>query len=323
MRILTNMAFWQSRTWTAATDSLYPLAGLTRDPEPWSPIRQAWALYRRRRAYDAVVTMGIRESLAYGLLCALTGQPSRQVMCEAFIDDDAPASPLWRLKTLLQRWVFRRALGILTNSRAEIETNAQRFQLPPARFRYVPLHTNLREPARAEANDGFVLSAGRTQRDYELLLQAAPALARPIHIVCGADDLRDARLPSNVMLFRERPRAEYLAQLSRCAVVALPLRATPRATGQVVLLEAMALGKPVVTTRAPGTVDYVRPGENGLLVETGDAAGLAREVNRLLNDPALARRLGDQALADVQAHYTIEQHAAAKLAAVRDLLAQV
>jgi len=64
----------------------------------------------------------------------------------------------------------------------------------------------------------------------------------------------------------------------------------------VVLLEAMASGRPVVATRVSGIPDVVKDGVNGLLVEPGDAAGLAAALARSL-DAALARQLAEGALA--------------------------
>ena len=61
-----------------------------------------------------------------------------------------------------------------------------------------------------------------------------------------------------------------------------------------VVLEAMVAGKPIVATRVDGTPEAVRDGENGLLAEPRDVDGLAERVNRLITDPALARRMGER-----------------------------
>ena len=60
--------------------------------------------------------------------------------------------------------------------------------------------------------------------------------------------------------------------------------------GQVIL-EGMAAGVPVIASRGGGVPEIVTHGENGLLTEMGDAAGLAGAVGALLDDPVNAHRL--------------------------------
>jgi glycosyltransferase involved in cell wall biosynthesis len=60
-------------------------------------------------------------------------------------------------------------------------------------------------------------------------------------------------------------------------------------------LEAMACGKPVVSTRVGGVSDLIQDGYNGFLVSSGDYEALADRVNYLLQNPETARRLGGNA----------------------------
>jgi glycosyltransferase involved in cell wall biosynthesis len=59
----------------------------------------------------------------------------------------------------------------------------------------------------------------------------------------------------------------------------------------VSILEALATGLPVVSTRVGSVAETVRS-DNGFLVEPGDAAGMARHLARLFRNPVLARRMG-------------------------------
>ena len=63
----------------------------------------------------------------------------------------------------------------------------------------------------------------------------------------------------------------------------------------IVLLEAMACGKPVVATRVGGTSDIVTDRETGLLVPFGDDAALKQALLSVLGDEALRRALGQRA----------------------------
>jgi glycosyltransferase involved in cell wall biosynthesis len=71
-----------------------------------------------------------------------------------------------------------------------------------------------------------------------------------------------------------------------------------------VVVEAAAMGCPLVASGAGGIAEIVRDGETGLLVEPGDAESLANGIERLLADPALAARLGERARADCVARFS-------------------
>ncbi len=59
-----------------------------------------------------------------------------------------------------------------------------------------------------------------------------------------------------------------------------------------VVLEAMALARPIVATRVGGVPEVVKDGINGFLVEPGDVEGFARKVKYLLSNPDLSRKMG-------------------------------
>jgi glycosyltransferase involved in cell wall biosynthesis len=86
-----------------------------------------------------------------------------------------------------------------------------------------------------------------------------------------------------------------------------------------VLLEAMALQVPVIATRVAGVPRLVRDGENGLLVEAGDAAGLAAGLARLADDAGLRSRLGQAGRRTVEERYSFRERMA-KVAALYDRL---
>jgi len=68
-----------------------------------------------------------------------------------------------------------------------------------------------------------------------------------------------------------------------------------------VLLEAMAEGLPVVSTRVGGSEDAILDGENGFIVPVGDPEAMAGALGRLLSDESLRRRFGRKSLERVQA----------------------
>lgn len=74
------------------------------------------------------------------------------------------------------------------------------------------------------------------------------------------------------------------------------------------VIEAMALGKPVIATTVGSVPDLVRDGETGLLVPPRDIDALAEALTRLVEDPALRKSLGERARAFAQAECAIEEN---------------
>ncbi len=70
------------------------------------------------------------------------------------------------------------------------------------------------------------------------------------------------------------------------------------------ILEAMASGLPIVSTRVVGVIDCLVDGENGLMVEPRDVDALAAAIARMLDDAPLRRRLAARALHEVRTLYS-------------------
>lgn len=72
------------------------------------------------------------------------------------------------------------------------------------------------------------------------------------------------------------------------------------------VLQAMALGLPVIASRAGGIPEVIRHGVDGLLVKTGDDHELRSALRLLAGDHQLRRTLGESARRRVRSHYTVE-----------------
>jgi glycosyltransferase involved in cell wall biosynthesis len=75
-----------------------------------------------------------------------------------------------------------------------------------------------------------------------------------------------------------------------------------------VVLEAMAMGLPVVGTDASSCAEAVIDGVNGFLVPAGDAPALAESLKRLLRDPALRQRMGARNRTVVEERFDIRRN---------------
>jgi len=74
-----------------------------------------------------------------------------------------------------------------------------------------------------------------------------------------------------------------------------------------VILEAMAVGVPVIATDVGGATEVIRDDENGFIVQPGDVAGLAECAVKVLSDRELRRRLGSAAGETIRKSFTAER----------------
>ncbi|MGC8539907.1 MAG: glycosyltransferase family 4 protein, partial [Phycisphaerae bacterium] len=107
-------------------------------------------------------------------------------------------------------------------------------------------------------------------------------------------------------------RSDVSALMSACDIFVLPAPAEPFG---LVLIEAMALGKPVIAAAAGGPLEIVADGETGLLFEPGNAESLAQAIKRLLADPELRQRMGEAGRKRYEEHFTARRMASDVLAA--------
>lgn len=104
---------------------------------------------------------------------------------------------------------------------------------------------------------------------------------------------------------------DTLSLINACDLFVLPSLAEPFG---LVLLEAMALGKPVIATQAGGPIEIVLDGESGLLVPPSDAYALASAIGKVAADVGVARRFGCGGLARFHEQFTVDRMVEAVLA---------
>ena len=120
-------------------------------------------------------------------------------------------------------------------------------------------------------------------------------------------------LGAHVCLSGPRPQREVIERLRRAAVFAAPCvvgRDGNRDGLPTVLLEAMALGTPCVSTDVTGIPEVLRDGETGLLVPRHAPAALADALARLLTDAELRVRLATAARRLIETSFDVHRNAA-------------
>jgi glycosyltransferase involved in cell wall biosynthesis len=213
----------------------------------------------------------------------------------------------------LERWMLQRADAVIATSDAYADSSSTLLPWRP-KVQVVPLGVNPPQPVDLRLVDEIrhrhgerriVFALGRLTyyKGYDVLLQAVRHLPDDVVVVVagGGSDL--ARWRDRVRLERLEHKLRFHGYMSHDWVEAYFAAArvfcqasTVRAEAYgVSVLEAMARGLPVVTTRIPGSgLSWLaRHGDNALKVPPGDPLALAQALRTVLDDPALGRRLGE------------------------------
>ena len=219
-----------------------------------------------------------------------------------------------RLFILLEKWTARVTDAIVTLTPQEREDHL-RFSIAPEE-KFAVIHSGvdlgafLTGPTQVEARSLLSIPQGETVigtvgrltavKGQEVLIRAAGELIRRgerfFLVLLGDGELRgdleqlavSLGIAGQVRFLGWRP--DVARVLAACDLFCFPSH--NEGMGKA-LVEAMAMGKPIVASNIGGIRNIVRPGENGLLVPVRDVAAWAEAITRLCHDPETCRRMGE------------------------------
>lgn len=203
---------------------------------------------------------------------------------------------------------------------------AQRSGIPRDRLRVIPNflpETELAAPAQATSSRPSFFYAGRLEPEKGLLemLEAFDDSASPPGVlrIAGAggsleDDVRRRASQSAHITFLGRlERSTVLQELQRATAALAPSRWYEN--NPMSVLEARAVGTPVIVSDQGGLPEMVTDGEDGLVVPAGDASALRLAAASLANDRGRASRMGDAGRRRLATHNSSAVHYAKLLEA--------
>jgi glycosyltransferase involved in cell wall biosynthesis len=203
-----------------------------------------------------------------------------------------------------ERWLWPLSDRIICNAHALKEIMVQRYRVAPDRIAVVPNAVDtdhFRPDAKPDIAHPTVLSVGRLVEDKDPLnllegfRLAAERIPQAQFAIMGNGPLKsevqariqEHSLESRIRLLPGVPDVRLAMRSAAVFVLASVREASPN-----VIIEAMAMGLPVVATRVGGMPELVVDGKTGILVEPGDAEGLADAVATVLADEGHRREMG-------------------------------
>lgn len=310
---------------TAATPpaaEAYPVRYVSRSLPPGVRHTAGLALVARRaRAADVVYATGMLGRASAGSLLArtpfvvkLTADPAyerarRFGLFHASLEDFQVRPPRTTLALRLGRDAdLRRAAHVITPSAYLRElalgwgVAAERMTVLPNPIPPIPAL-----PPRDELRRRLGIAAPTLVFAGRLTVQKALSVGIEAARAAGVDLLVAGEGPERLAL-EALGHARFLGALPRAGVLELFAAADAVLLSSAwenfphVVVEALALGTPVIATRVGGVAEVVVDGANGLLVEPGDVEALAAAIATFFASPALADRLRAGAAPSVEAY---------------------
>ena len=177
----------------------------------------------------------------------------------------------WKGK--IYRWLYYKALHstyiefFTCAAEKEREEYIQKFDLSDDRIIYVPwgITDYSKYYETTPSDDKYILSAGRSNRDWDFLISSLQDTSYSVKIV-SSENMRD--LPNNFELFTNISRDSYFKLLAKAYCVVIAVDNPVISSGQLALIEALQFGKPVVATKSEGlTSNYMKADNSGIVIE--------------------------------------------------------
>lgn len=216
-------------------------------------------------------------------------------------------------KQRLLRRIIDHSAGIITLSEKEARMLKERFPRLKDAIRFIPYGTDLEyfKPQNVPEVEQILSIGFDRGRDYATLFEATKDLGIKVIATNSRHIKKLGPLPSHVEL-RSFTDPELVQEYAKSKIVVLPLDTRGGindAMGCSTLVEAMAMGKPVIASRTFTMESYISHGENGLLVPERDVEALRDAIKKLLADEKLRQDLGRRARAFVETHCDSEKSA--------------
>jgi glycosyltransferase involved in cell wall biosynthesis len=191
-------------------------------------------------------------------------------------------------------------------SKNECELYSEIFNSERKLFQYVPLGIErISENIIANIDTyPYIFSTGRSNRDYNFLIDALKNEDYTLHIACDTINYK-SETPSNVIINRNCYGEEMLNEMAKCKCVVVILQDTTISSGQLVILQAMQLGKPVIATKSLGVSEYIEDGVNGVLIENNKTE-LLNALSLLFKDQEFYNRLSINSKEKFDKNFSLE-----------------
>ncbi len=275
-------------------------------PTEMSQIIEAWLIHKQ---YDAVISYYERVALPFAFLQRIFRSDVPHILMTTWLSSD---QKVWFLKR-----VHKTLAKILTWSSNQRDYAVDVIGVDADKIRLLKRGTDQKFWRPMDVETDMICSAGMEMRDYPTLVAALKPLNIPCHIAAAEqargqiyDTVKQLYaiedIGSNITIGK-KSYTELRALYARSRFVVVPLLPTDTDNGLTVILEAMAMGKPVICSNVVGQIDVIQDGVTGLYVPQGNPEALRKAILDLWNHPEKTAQMGRAARKYIEEVHNLEQ----------------
>lgn len=220
-----------------------------------------------------------------------------------------------RFRTITNRWL-KYVDHLTVPSQGEATYYSRRLNLSSAQVSVCHLGAYDRQVELPSASlsaehqqEAYLFSGGHTERDYRTLFEAIAGVGVRTTVATRQHLVKNLRIPDEARIVPLLAGKEYVTSVVQARAVILPLKPVNYAAGLSLILDAMALGRPVICSDIPAVRDYVIDGVTGYLVPPGDVGAMRNAIISLVHDPRRCEEFGQAARIRYEKYFTFPMFA--------------
>jgi len=257
----------------------------------------AFRLFTKRKHLRIIISWSdYVGGMLYACLCRFFNcRKSSIIILMAFIyNGKKQKGVLNRIKKAITRYAVcsRYVDYLIVFSKCEIIHYHELLGIPEHKIKFFPLSkdmTRFQPKVLPVKDERYIFSVGSTNRDYPFLIKTLDGCGHRVHIACNT--LTENMNTENITIHDNMYGDEMQQYMYNSYCVVIPLKGERIiSSGQLVLLQAMYMKKPIICTRGSCIADYLKDGYNALLVDNNKEDWLCA-VEKLYKDKTLYQKL--------------------------------
>lgn len=273
-------------------------------------IWQAIKAFRKRKKYDIVISHGAPSGIVYSFLRRLFPEgPPHYIFDIGGMNGGRDN----RIETSILKIALKSNPYIICHSKIIIENYKKTYRNLLEHSVFIPfgVDTDYFSPLKSDATgEKYILSfgAGASARDYKTLIKAWQELDYKdfkLRII-GERPPYEEEWPSNLEFPGMVPIKTLMEQICHSLFVVIPLPVFNFSYAQMSFLQSMSLGKTVIVTKTPGSIDYLQDYQGSFFVNPYDVEDMKEKIRLLLDEPEILKESGAKARPYILEHFTEE-----------------